>query len=137
MAEEIVLIDSGATKNFINQETIRKLKLSTKKLKTLVGLQNINRTFNKFRQITHYLNLLISYGAKKNTEHFYVTDLGTNHLILGYLWLHAFNPNIDWPNCKLIGPTVKIETLFHGCYPRLQELLKKKWGIFTNTVIPI
>jgi len=107
MAEEIMLIDSGATKNFINQETIRKLKLGTKKLKTPVGLQNINRTFNKFRQITHYLNL-ISHGAKKNTEHFYVTDLGTDHLILEYLWLHAFNPNIDWPNCKLIGPTVKI-----------------------------
>lgn len=67
----------------------------------------------------HYLNLLVSHGTKKNTEHFYITDLGTDQMILGYLWLCTFNPDIDWPNCKLIGPVVKIETLFCGCYPRL------------------
>jgi hypothetical protein len=32
MAEEVALIDSGATENFINQETIKKLKLGSKKL---------------------------------------------------------------------------------------------------------
>jgi hypothetical protein len=68
MAEEITLIDSGATENFIDQETIKKLKLGTKKLKTPVGLRNIDRTFNKSGQITHYLNLLISHGSKKSTE---------------------------------------------------------------------
>src|SRR6266853_4434128 len=50
-------------------------------------------------------------------------------MILGYLWLHTFNPDIDWPSCKLIGPTVKIETLFHGHYPSFCKALKKKWGI--------
>ncbi len=50
-------------------------------------------------------------------------------MILGYPWLHTFNPDIDWPNCKLIGPPVKIETLFHGCYPSFCDALKKKWGI--------
>jgi hypothetical protein len=38
MADEIMLIDTGATENFINQETSQKLKLRTKKLETLVGL---------------------------------------------------------------------------------------------------
>jgi hypothetical protein len=33
MAEELALIDSGATENFIDQETIKKLKLGTRKLK--------------------------------------------------------------------------------------------------------
>jgi len=32
MAEEVTLIDSGTTENFIDQETIKKLKLGTKKL---------------------------------------------------------------------------------------------------------
>src|SRR5216683_182883 len=50
-------------------------------------------------------------------------------MILGYPWLHTFNPDIDWPSCKLIGPTVKIETLFHGHYPSFCKALKKKWGI--------
>ncbi len=128
-AEEIALVDSGATKNFIDWETIKKRKLGTKKLGTPVGLWNIDGTFNKSGQITHYLNLLVSRGAKKNSEHFYVTDLGSDQIILGYPWLRTFNPNIDWPSCKLIGPAVKIETLFHGCYPTLHEALKKKWGI--------
>src|SRR5216683_3704781 len=50
-------------------------------------------------------------------------------MILRYPWLHTFNPDIDWPSCKLMGPPVKIKTLFHGCYPTLHEALKKKWGI--------
>jgi len=32
MAEEVALIDSGTTENFIDQETVRKLKLGSKKL---------------------------------------------------------------------------------------------------------
>jgi hypothetical protein len=32
MAEEVALIDSGATENFIDQETVKKLKLGSKKL---------------------------------------------------------------------------------------------------------
>ena len=74
-ADEIALVDSGTTENFIDRETIKKLKLGTKKLETPVGLWNIDRTFNKLGQITHYLDLLVSRGAKKSTERFYVTDL--------------------------------------------------------------
>ncbi len=129
MAEEIALVDSSATENFINCETIKKLKLGTKKLETPVGLRNIDGTFNKSGQIMHYLDLLVSHRTKRNSECFYVTDLRSDQMILRYPWLHTFNPDIDWPNCKLMGPMVKIETLFHGCYPTLHEALKKKWGI--------
>ncbi len=128
-ADEIVLVDSGATENFIDQETIKKPKLGTKKLETPVGLQNIDGTFNKSGQIMHYLDLLIFCKAKRSSKHFYITDLRSDWMILGYLWLHTFNPDIDWPSCKLIGPAVKIETLFHECYPTLYKALKKKWGI--------
>jgi len=50
-------------------------------------------------------------------------------LILGYPWLCTFNPDINWPSCKVIGPPVRIETLFYGCYPTLYKALKRKWGI--------
>ena len=118
-AEEIVLVDSGATENFIDQETIKQLKLRTKKLEQSVKLKNIDGSFNKAGSITHYLNLLVSWGNKKMTERFYITNLGSDRLILGYPWLRAFNPTIDWPTCKLLGPPVKIETLLHSRYSKL------------------
>jgi hypothetical protein len=36
IAEEVTLIDSGMMENFIDQETIKKLKLGTRKLEELV-----------------------------------------------------------------------------------------------------
>jgi len=44
MAEEVALIDSGATENFIDQETVKKLKLGSKKLSKPVRLRNIDGT---------------------------------------------------------------------------------------------
>jgi len=46
MAEEVTLIDSGATENFINQETVKKLKLGSKKLSEPIRLRNIDGTYN-------------------------------------------------------------------------------------------
>jgi hypothetical protein len=56
-------------------------------------------------------------------------------MILGYPWLHALNPDIDWPNCKLIGPEIKMEMLLHARNPHLREMLAKKWGVL-NSVVP-
>jgi hypothetical protein len=56
-------------------------------------------------------------------------------MILGYPWLRAFNSDIDWPSCKLIEPTIKIEMLLHARNPQLREMLANKWGIF-NSIIP-
>jgi hypothetical protein len=60
MADEVVLVDSGATKNFIDQGTITRLKLGTKKMDEPIRLRNIDGTYNKAGSITHYLDLLVS-----------------------------------------------------------------------------
>jgi hypothetical protein len=86
-AEEVALIDSGATENFIDQETITRLKLGTKKMDQPIRLRNIDGTYNKAGSITHYIDLLISRGNKKVNQRFYVTNLGMDRLILGYPWL--------------------------------------------------
>ena len=52
MAEEVALIDSGATENFIDQETVKKLKLGSKKLSEPVRLRNINGTYNQSGSVT-------------------------------------------------------------------------------------
>jgi len=46
MAEELVLLDTGATENFINQTTIDKLRLGTKKLPFSQPVFNVNGTMN-------------------------------------------------------------------------------------------
>jgi hypothetical protein len=61
-------------------------------------------------------------------------NLESDRIILGYPWLRAFNPDIDWPNCKLIGPKVKMETMLHTRNPHLQEMLANKWGVLNNTI---
>jgi hypothetical protein len=68
-------------------------------------------------------------------QQFYVTNLGSDKMILGYLWLYAFNPDIDWPSCKLMGLGIKIEMLLHARNPHLREMLANKWGVL-NSIIP-
>jgi len=67
-------------------------------------------------------------------QQFYVTNLGSDRIILGYPWLHAFNLDINWLNCKLIGPKVKMETMLHARNPCLWEMLADKWGVLNNTI---
>jgi len=135
MAEEVALIDSGATENFIDQETIKKLKLGTRKLEEPVQLRNINGTYNQSKSVKSFIDLLISHKGRKVMQRFYVTNLGLDKMILGYPWLCTFNPDIDWPNYKLIGPTIKMETLLHARNPHLREMLANKWGVL-NSIIP-
>jgi hypothetical protein len=134
IAEEVTLVDSGATENFIDQETVKKLKLGSKKLSEPVRLRNIDGTYNQSGSVTHYIDLLVSRKTRKIMQQFYVTNLGMDRIILGYPWLHAFNPEIDWPKCKLIGPDIKLETMLHARNPHLYEMLANKWGVLNSTV---
>jgi len=65
MAEEVTLVDSGTTENFIDQETIRKLKLRSKKLSKPIQLRNIDGTYNQSGSVTHFINLLVNRGGRK------------------------------------------------------------------------
>ena len=40
-----------------------------------------------------------------------IMDLGTNQVILGYMWLKKHNPDIDWTNGE-----VKMTHCPHSCY---------------------
>ena len=57
---ETALLDSGATDNFIDQETVKCLHIHTQHLPQPHILYNVNKTENKSGRITHYVNLKIT-----------------------------------------------------------------------------
>jgi hypothetical protein len=118
--------------NFMDQATVKKLKLGTKKLKYQIPVRNIDGTNNKAGHITDYIDLIIVQGTRKIPTKFYITNLGGDRAILGYPWLRDFNPDIDWPTGKLRGPQIEIQTLFYSRFPTLHRIMEK----CTGKVIP-
>jgi len=112
--EEMALIDSGAMANFIDYRTVARLRLRTQKLNQLRSVRNIDGTLNKSGNITHCCDLLVSQVGKQERTCFFVTNLGNDRVILGYPWLVAFNPKINWPEATVEGPWFHAETLVKG-----------------------
>ena len=130
--EHLALVDSGAMENFMDHATVKKLKLGTKKLTYPIPVRNIDGTNNKAGHITEYMDLIITRGTKKVPAKFYVTNLGSDRVILGYPWLRDFNPDIYWSTGRLKGPHVEVETPFYSQFPTMHRIMKKR----ANNVIP-
>ena len=95
-ADKQILVDSGATDNFIHPRLIRRLALGTQKLECSRKIWNIDGTNNKAGRIMEYVDLSVQTGKKQNKMRFLVTDLGHEDLILGYPWLATFEPKFSW-----------------------------------------
>ena len=105
-ADKQILVDSGATDNFIHPRLIRRLVLGTQKLERARKICNISGTNDKAGRITDYVDLSVQTGKKQNKMRFLVTDLGHEDLILGYPWLATFEPKFSWAD-----GTIKVENL--------------------------
>ena len=95
-ADKQILVDSGATDNFIHPRLIKRLALGTQKLERSKKIWNIDGTNNKARRITEYVDLSVQTGKKQNKMRFLITDPGHEDLILGYPWLAIFEPKFGW-----------------------------------------
>jgi len=125
-AEETILLDTGATENFIDQTTVDKLRLGTKRIPYARPVYNVDGTLNRAGSITKACDLLVTQGNKKERTRFFVTNLGRDRMLFGYPWFKKFNPDIDWEKSELRGPKVKIETLLYGTLQRAKTWLKQK-----------
>ena len=71
MADEKVLIDSGATANFLNQRVAKRLGFKPKKLERPVPVKNVDGTLNKDGQCK------APWGLRLGCEFVHLTDCET------------------------------------------------------------
>jgi len=95
-AEAIALVDSGATKNFMNLSYAKWLKLPIMNLDKPCQLFNVDRMENKAGMLKHYTDIKVQIGTSRNQLRFFLLDLGEHKAILGYSWFAAIQPKIDW-----------------------------------------
>ena len=126
-ADKQILVDSGATDNFIHPRLIRWLALGTQRLERSRKIWNINGTNNKAGQIMDYVDLNVQTGKKQNKMRFLITDLGHEDLILGYPWLATFEPKFSWAN-----GTIDVENL-----PVIIRLLDWETSLTKTTISQI
>jgi hypothetical protein len=98
MADKHILVDSGATDNFIHPKLLKRLGLGTQALDQPRKIWNIDGTTNRVGQLTSFVDLEVRTGSKEEKMRFLVTDLGNEDLILGYPWLAMFEPQFNWQN---------------------------------------
>jgi len=75
---------------------VKQLKLITRTLPKARKVQNVDGTNNKAGQILEAVDLMINNNRVQALHAFYVADIGQDDFILGYPFLEASNPDIDW-----------------------------------------
>jgi hypothetical protein len=95
-AEAVALLDSGASENFMNLQYAKYLRLPIKHLREPRKLYNVDGTPNHSGELQYFTNLQVQTSMQHSTLQFFLSNLGENKAILGYLWFMAFQPQVDW-----------------------------------------
>ena len=90
------LLDSGATKSFIDRDFIHSKGINTQTLLHNIPVFNVNSSPNKVEQISEVIDILLYYKTHSERMLLAVSGLGKQSLILGYNWLKDHNPKVDW-----------------------------------------
>jgi hypothetical protein len=101
------LIDSSTGGLFIDQNFTKNFEINY--LDELVKAYNIDEMKNKQGTINAYVNLEFKLGDRKFNKRFYVTGLGKRRIILGFPWLHKYNPIINWKKREITFEPFQID----------------------------
>jgi len=91
-----VLLDSGATRMFMDKEIAAKHRFKLQKLERPIMVRNVDGTNNSRRAITYQVEANVYYREHIERIRIDVCDLGKIEVILGMPWLQAYNPEINW-----------------------------------------
>jgi hypothetical protein len=86
MAEVKTLLDSGAMENLMDLRIADTLQVVRQPLEWPCRVTNVDGSINQASTLTHFCELHIMQGDKEAVQTFFITNLGTNQIILGYLW---------------------------------------------------
>src|SRR6267378_3454170 len=101
MADKRILVDSGATDNFIHPKFVKRLCVGMQELERSMKIWNIDGTTNRAGRLTHFIDLLVKTKGQEKKMRFLVTDLGVEDVILGYPWLATFKPQFSWKDASV------------------------------------
>ena len=90
------LLDSRATGLFMNTTFAKEKGFKMEKLKKPLLVRNVDGTVNAGGAITHQVECNIFFKEHMERARIDVCNLDKMELILGMLWLTAYNPEIDW-----------------------------------------
>ena len=82
-AEEIALVDSGATENFMDNRMVERLGIGKREMPMPRRVFNVDGSENKQGILTHYCLLRVKKGKEEDLQKFYITSLGGDRAILG------------------------------------------------------
>ena len=100
-AELFTFLDSGATECFVSRRFIDTYKLGTRLLTIPRKLQNADRSPNAGGGLTHFTELEVFTGDTPRQFRFYIADMGSDDLVLGYPWFAATNVQPNWADGTL------------------------------------
>jgi len=95
------LLDSGATGLFMDTTFAREKGFKMEKLKNPLLVRNVDRTVNAGGAITHQVECNMFFKGHMERARMDVCNLGKTEVILGMLWLAAYNLEIDWEKEKV------------------------------------
>jgi hypothetical protein len=91
-----LLVNCGATRDFINSEYIISRNLPVHRLLQPIPVLNMDGTPNQAAGISGIVDIVVdSKGYSKHIQ-LAVTHLGKQHVIPSYSWFQKHNPEIDW-----------------------------------------
>ena len=124
--ETTVLIDCGATRNFIDISLLSKANFPLQCLSKPIRAYNVDRTANVKRTIKWKAHTDILFSHSRESTNLMVLSLGWQQVILGMPWLHKWNPKINWVSNSISIP--KLPTSPPLDYVPQQYLLQW-WGL--------
>src|SRR3954469_10240437 len=91
-----MLLDSGCTGSCIDEGFVRAKGITTNKIPRPIPVYNADGTLNGTGSIKEIVHTRMIIQEHVELISFGVTQLGKDKIFLGYDWLNAHNPTIDW-----------------------------------------